>query len=140
MLHYRGYTGVEFNRRIQACKKNWYMFHRFWFSSVCRDFKIILFRMMCVACLMSGVLGLPFTKEDEAKLDRTQIWYCRKLMQGAATNTTLLPDGTEKKTSLASARVLQLLRLAPVSLELRIQRLRWYRAMFRAPEKKTNSS
>eukprot|EP00959_Pyramimonas_sp_CCMP1952_P018581 392648-Pyramimonas_sp.AAC.1 len=22
MLHYRGYTGVELNRRIQACKKN----------------------------------------------------------------------------------------------------------------------
>eukprot|EP00959_Pyramimonas_sp_CCMP1952_P436129 9132844-Pyramimonas_sp.AAC.2 len=76
-------------------------------------------------------------KDDTVKLDRTQVWYCRKLMQGAATKTTILPDGTERKTSLNSDRVLTLLRLARVSLELRIQRLRWYQTMFRAPEKKT---
>eukprot|EP00959_Pyramimonas_sp_CCMP1952_P247765 5179391-Pyramimonas_sp.AAC.1 len=82
---------------------------------------------------MSGVLGLPFSKDDEARLDKTQAWYCRKLMHGAATQTTYLPDGTERKYRIHADRVLRSLRLAPVSLELRIQGLRWRQNMFRAP-------
>ena len=126
VLHYKQAFFPDKFRRTKAASRVFWMLCRFWSSGAVFSFRVSVYWATVLSTLVSGVMVLVLSHTDCAFSDRIIAKHGRVLLKGHATTKTTLDDKTVEYKALSNLDVLKELRIALVSVELTIIRLRWY--------------
>ena len=128
----RGDLRDERLARIASVRTAWYSFHRFWHTACPLRVKIIMFKCLVYEAAVSGWTAAAQNKHDTAAIDSIVLCFARKLLSSRALKKKLSQSGALVGYSKVDDKsVWRLVRCVPVSTELRVRRLKWWRTIAR---------
>ena len=138
-LQFNGSRTTELTRRCAAGRSGFGVLGSFWSKCGSAKHKRCVFQCMVDSSLLSGIKALAVPKSFLRKLDSVQASLCRKVVggQGCAKTYSKAADGVQDNVSFAAIsndEVLKLLRLTPVSIQLSIHRINFFKTWVRRPE------
>lgn len=136
-LHHMGKVGHEIKNRCAAIDKSWDDMHSFWSSNVPMSVLVLMFLIHVVSIALSGMEAFALIASELETLDKRIVFYGRKLLQGKACTKNHDPGGEIQYHNLSNYQVHCQIKVAHVSIELRIRKLRWWQHVAQDKENHT---
>ena len=133
LLHHSGATAPKISQRIATAKRNWYILHKYWFSSgTSLRQKLFVFQALVVAPMFAGLETLQTHRGDNVRLQKVLALLGRKLLQGRACVRPAAP-GQDHPRSWTNIDVFRAIKVLPPEWERRARRLLWWQHIVRFP-------
>ena len=134
-LNTNGTASQEVPRRIRATAIAWYTLIRFWYERIDLPFKLLVFRSVVVGTMLSGMVSFALSRSAYARLQSPIAKYARKLLRGRACVKVVNSQGVRTFQALSNVDVLKECGIAPIHVELAVQRLTMYQNIARDCDK-----
>ena len=117
--------------RLSAMRRAFAMLGKVWSRSLARRWSVVLLKSMVLGSALSGLVAFAPGKQEVEKFDAQYALYLRRLLRGHACDK----DHDGHKKAMSNKEVHRITKTVPVSVELRVQRIKWWQRIVSKPRR-----